>query len=106
MFGGLRLVRRSVGIIHVTDVYVVFGGSPPQILVEPRPRYLGTHAMRNPGYLPQTLQTAGIYHTAVAFRISTSKLLIPMPLISNLYIESWIISTSGPVVETHTPLPA
>src|ERR1035441_15776 len=42
MFGGPRLVRRPLGIIHVTDVYVVFGFRRCKSWLSPAPGYLGT----------------------------------------------------------------
>src|ERR1019366_7596615 len=41
-FGGPRLVRRPLGIIHVTDVYVVFGFRRCKSWLSPAPGYLGT----------------------------------------------------------------
>ena len=59
MFGGPRLVRRPLGIIHVTDVYVVFGLRRYKFWLSRAPGYLGTRdeksglmnspAHRNPG---------------------------------------------------------
>src|ERR1035441_1755999 len=41
-FGGPRLVRRPLGIIHVTDVYVVFRLRRCKSWLSPAPGYLGT----------------------------------------------------------------
>src|SRR5664279_5158508 len=41
-FGGPRLVRRPLGIIHVTDVYVVFGLRRYKFWLSRAPGYLGT----------------------------------------------------------------
>ena len=41
VFEGPRLVHRPLGIIHITDVYVVFGARRCKTLDEPRPSYLG-----------------------------------------------------------------
>src|ERR1035438_2139694 len=55
MFGGPRLVRRPLGIIHVTDVYVVFGFRRCKSWLSPAPGYLGTRdeksGLRNHGAL-------------------------------------------------------
>src|ERR1039457_4523859 len=42
MFGGPRLVRRPLGIIHVTDVYVVFRLRRYKFWLSRAPGYLGT----------------------------------------------------------------
>src|ERR1039457_5536981 len=42
MFGGPRLVRRPLGIIHVTDVYVVFRLRRHKLWLSRAPGYLGT----------------------------------------------------------------
>ena len=42
MFGGPRLVRRPLGIIHVTDVYVVFGLRRYKFWLNRDPGYPGT----------------------------------------------------------------
>src|ERR1017187_5332445 len=41
-FGGPRLVRRPLGIIHVTDVYVVFRLRRHKLWLSRAPGYLGT----------------------------------------------------------------
>src|ERR1039458_2707519 len=42
MFGGPRQVRRPLGIIHVTDVYVVFRLRRHKLWLSRAPGYLGT----------------------------------------------------------------
>src|ERR1017187_5419095 len=50
-FGGPRLVRRPLGIIHVTDVYVVFGLRRYKFWLSRAPGYLGTRDEKS-GLMP------------------------------------------------------
>ena len=56
IFGDLSLARQALGIIHVADVYVVFGLRRRKFLFELTPGYLGTRDEKCGVALPHGIQ--------------------------------------------------